>query len=40
LIMREGEVVAEADGATATEFELLRHAVAPTETDPVLEEIA
>jgi ribose transport system ATP-binding protein len=41
LVMREGEVVAEADGATATEFELLRHAVAPTATDPVLlEEIA
>ena len=40
LIMREGEVVAEADGASATEFDLLRHAVAPTETDPVLEEIA
>ena len=29
LVMREGAVVAEADGATATEFELLRHAVAP-----------
>jgi ribose transport system ATP-binding protein len=41
LVMREGRVVAEADGATANEFELLRHAVAPTDTDPVLvEEIA
>jgi ribose transport system ATP-binding protein len=39
LVMREGEVVAEADGSTATEFELLSHAVAPTESDPVLEEI-
>jgi ribose transport system ATP-binding protein len=40
LVMREGEVVAEADGATASEFELLHHAVVPTDTDPVLEEIA
>jgi ribose transport system ATP-binding protein len=31
LVMREGAVVAELDGATATELELLRHAVAPTE---------
>jgi ribose transport system ATP-binding protein len=40
LVMRDGEIVAEADGATASEFELLRHAVAPTDTDPVMEEIA
>jgi ribose transport system ATP-binding protein len=39
LIMREGELVAEVDGEHATEVELLSHAVAPTETDPVLEEI-
>ena len=30
LVMREGRVVAEVDGAEATEFELLRHSVAPT----------
>ena len=29
LVMREGEIVAEVDGKTATERELLRHAVAP-----------
>ncbi|CAA9496041.1 MAG: Ribose ABC transport system, ATP-binding protein RbsA [uncultured Solirubrobacteraceae bacterium] len=40
LIMREGRVVAEVAGADATEAELLRHAVAPTDTDPVLEEKA
>ncbi len=40
LVMRDGRVVAEADGATASEFELLRHAVAPTDTAPVMEEIA
>jgi ribose transport system ATP-binding protein len=39
LIMREGELVAEVAGETATEVELLSHAVAPTDTDPVLEEI-
>lgn len=38
LIMREGELVAEVDGATATEVELLSHAVAPTDTNVVLEE--
>jgi ribose transport system ATP-binding protein len=38
LIMREGELVAEVAGETATEVELLSHAVAPTHTDPVLEE--
>jgi ribose transport system ATP-binding protein len=37
LIMREGELVAEVDGETATEVELLSHAVAPTDTDVVLE---
>ena len=40
LVMRDGRIVAEADGATASEFELLRHAVAPTDTAPVMEEIA
>jgi ribose transport system ATP-binding protein len=38
LIMREGELVAEVDGEAATEVELLGHAVAPTDTDVVLEE--
>ena len=38
LIMREGELVAEVDGEKATEVELLSHAVAPTDTDVVLEE--
>ncbi len=38
LIMREGAVVAEVDGRSATEVELLSHAVAPTDTEPVLEE--
>ena len=38
LVMREGEIVAEVDGANATEVELLSHAVAPTDTDVVLEE--
>ena len=38
LIMRDGELVAEVDGETATEVELLSHAVAPTHTDLVLEE--
>src|SRR3954453_7219190 len=38
LIMREGELVAEVDGETATEVELLSHAVAPTDTDVLLEE--
>jgi ribose transport system ATP-binding protein len=31
LVMREGAVVAELDGASATELELLQHAVAPAE---------
>jgi ribose transport system ATP-binding protein len=38
LIMREGELVAEVDGERATEVELLSHAVAPTDTDVLLEE--
>jgi ribose transport system ATP-binding protein len=40
LIMREGELVADVDGARATELELLGHAVAHTDSDPVLEETA
>ncbi|CAA9467056.1 MAG: Ribose ABC transport system, ATP-binding protein RbsA [uncultured Solirubrobacteraceae bacterium] len=40
LVMREGRIVAEVPAAEATEAELLRHAVAPTDTDPVLEERA
>ena len=36
LVMREGELVAEVAGAEATELELLRHAVAPTDTEPVI----
>lgn len=35
LVMRKGEIVAEVDGTTATEQELLRHAVAPIDS-PVL----
>jgi ribose transport system ATP-binding protein len=31
LVMREGAVVAELEGESATELELLHHAVAPTE---------
>ena len=31
LIMREGEIVAEMDGATATELEVLRHAMPGTQ---------
>jgi ribose transport system ATP-binding protein len=38
LVMREGELVAEVDGADATELELLRHAVAPTESTTAPEE--
>jgi ribose transport system ATP-binding protein len=40
LVMREGEVVAEVDGAAATERELLRHAVAPTDAPDLAEEVA
>ncbi len=39
LVMREGEIVAEVEGAKATERELLRHAVAPTETPDLVEEV-
>jgi ribose transport system ATP-binding protein len=38
LVMREGEIVADVDGAEATEVELLRHAVVPTESNEVQEE--
>ncbi len=40
LVMREGEVVAEVQGAAATERELLRHAVAPTDAPDLAEEVA
>jgi ribose transport system ATP-binding protein len=40
LVMRDGEVVAELDGATATEQELLLHAVAPTDAPDLAEEVA
>ena len=39
LVMREGEVVFEVDGAAATERELLRHAVAPTDSADLVEEV-
>jgi ribose transport system ATP-binding protein len=39
LVMREGEIVAEVDGKTATERELLRHAVAPTDSPDLAEEV-
>jgi ribose transport system ATP-binding protein len=39
LVMREGLLVAEIDGETATEEELLRHAVAPTESPDLAEEV-
>jgi ribose transport system ATP-binding protein len=39
LVMRKGEIVAEVDGATATETELLRHAVAPVDVPVLVEEI-
>jgi ribose transport system ATP-binding protein len=39
LIMRKGELVAEVDGATATEEELLRHAVAPVDVPVLAEEV-
>ena len=38
LVMREGAIVAELDGATTDEVELLSHAVAHTDTSPILEE--
>jgi len=40
LVMREGEIVAEVDGKTATERELLRHAVAPTDAPVLVEEVS
>ncbi len=40
LVMREGEIVAEVDGKTATERELLRHAVAPTDAPVMVDEVA
>jgi ribose transport system ATP-binding protein len=40
LVMREGEIVAELDAATATEEEVLRHAVAPTDSPVLAEEVA
>jgi len=39
LVMRDGEVVAEVAGTEATERELLRHAVAPTEAPVLVEEV-
>ncbi|MEA2439113.1 MAG: ribose transport system ATP-binding protein [Thermoleophilaceae bacterium] len=39
LIMREGELVAEVAGKDATEHELLRHAVAPTDSPDLAEEV-
>ena len=39
LVMRKGEIVAEVDGATATEQELLRHAVAPVDAPVLAEEV-
>jgi ribose transport system ATP-binding protein len=40
LVMRDGELVAEMPGAQATEAELLRHAVAPTDAPDLAEEVA
>jgi ribose transport system ATP-binding protein len=40
LVMREGELVAEVDGARASERELLSHAVAPTTGADLIEEVA
>jgi ribose transport system ATP-binding protein len=39
LVMREGELVAEVAGDDASERELLRHAVAPTESTDLVEEV-
>jgi len=39
LVMRDGEIVAEVDGNSATERELLRHAVAPTDAPVLIEEV-
>ena len=40
LVLREGRLVAEVDGAGATELELLRHAVTPADSSQVPEEAA
>ena len=40
LVMRDGEIVAEVPGDRATERELLRYAVAPTDTPDLAEEVA
>ena len=40
VVLREGRVVAEVDGATTSEHELLRHAMAPTESSAPREEAA
>jgi len=40
LVMRDGEIVAEVPGEGATEQGLLRHAVAPTDTPDLAEEVA
>jgi ribose transport system ATP-binding protein len=39
LVMRDGEIVADVDGRTATERELLRHAVVPTDSPDLAEEV-
>ena len=39
LVMREGELVFEIEGAKASERELLRHAVAPTDSADFVEEV-
>ena len=39
LVMRDGEIVAEVAGTEATEHELLRHAVAPTDAPELAEEV-
>ena len=39
LVMRDGEIVAEVEGNVATERELLRHAVAPTDAPVLVEEV-
>jgi ribose transport system ATP-binding protein len=40
LVMRDGEIVGEVDGAAATERELLRLSVAPTDAPDLAEEVA
>ncbi len=39
LVMRDGELVFEVDGAKASERELMRHAVAPTDSTDFVEEV-